>query len=243
VQDIQYIIAGEDGFKNKTLDDLLAKGFYRMQHLMFTCNKTVINYETHPIPVFWLRTIVQKVKPGKNALNIIKKCAGFKVIITDAYVDEEIETLYAHYKKHVSFIVSENCKDYLHLETFVMPFNSKMIKVYNNKKLIAAGYFDKGKNAIAGIMNIYHPEYKTYSLGKFLMLQKLQFALSENTQFYYTGYISTESVRFDYKTFPDANAVEVLLPLQEKWVPYNLFGKKFLAEYYSKFLLADESDF
>src|ERR1700754_2472730 len=98
-----------------------------MQHLMFTCNQTAINYETFSIPVFWLRTLVQKVKLSKHALSIIKKCAVFKVYITDAFVDEETEELYAHYKKNVSFIVSESCKDYLHTDALIMPFDSKMI--------------------------------------------------------------------------------------------------------------------
>ena len=93
VADFRYIIASEDGFKNKKLDDLLAKGFYRMQHLMFTCNQTAINYETFTIPVFWLRTLVQEVKLTKNASNILKKCSAFNVNITDAFVDDEIEAL------------------------------------------------------------------------------------------------------------------------------------------------------
>jgi len=170
----------------------------------------------------------------------LKKCSAFNVNITDAFVDDEIEKLYALYKNHVSFIVSESCKDYLHTDALDMPFDSKMIKVYDNKKLIAVGYFDKGSNTIAGIMNVYHPAYKSYSLGKFLMLQKMQYALSHNMQYYYTGYISTQSTRFDYKTFPDVNAVEVLLPLQQEWIAYNLVGKKFLAEYAATFFQVDE---
>ena len=65
-----------------------------------------------------------------------------------------------------------------------------------------------------------------------MMLQKWQYALAHKMRYYYTGYISTASTRFDYKTFPDANAVEVLLPLEQKWVAYSLLGKAFLADYY-----------
>jgi arginyl-tRNA--protein-N-Asp/Glu arginylyltransferase len=111
------------------------------------------------------------------------------------------------------------------------------VQVRDQDQLIAAGYFDKGSESIAGIMNIYHPEYNKYSLGKLLMLQKLQYALSQNKSFYYTGYISTGSTRFDYKTFPDPTAVEVLLPDKQEWQPYHLLSKAFLAEYYSKFLV------
>jgi len=233
---LQYISAGGEGFKGKALDELLAAGFYRMQHLMFTCNETTTSDEWRTIPVFWLRTLINNCKLANSAKNILRKCAGFSVVIQNAEADEEINVLYELYKNHVLFQAANSVADYLHQPILDDPFNSMMIKVYDMNRLIAAGYFDKGETTIAGIMNIYHPGYHSYSLGKFLILQKLQYALSEKMQFYYTGYISTESTRFDYKTFPDANAVEVLLPLQQMWVPYVILGKAFLAEYYAKLL-------
>jgi arginyl-tRNA--protein-N-Asp/Glu arginylyltransferase len=237
MNNFQYIAAGEEGFKDVMLDHLLEAGFYRMQHLMFTCNETIINEEDHFIPVFWLRTLVNEYKLSRSANNIVKKCAGFTVSIQQAYVDDEVEDLYAAYKNNLQFTVANACADYLHQQSLPQPFDSMMVQVRDDNTLIAAGYFDKGREAIAGIMNIYHPDYNTYSLGKFLMLQKLRYALSQNMLFYYTGYISTESTRFDYKIFPDINAVEVLLPVEHQWSPYHLLTKKFLAEYYSRFLV------
>jgi len=233
----QYIAAGEEGFKDVMFDQLLAAGFYRMQHLMFTCNETIINEEGDFIPVFWLRTLVNKYKPGRSANNIMKKCADFSVSIQQAHVNDEVEDLYASYRKNLQFTVASACKDYLHQQSLPQPFDSMMVQVRDNATLIATGYFDKGREAIAGIMNIYHPGYNSYSLGKFMMLQKLKYARSKNMQFYYTGYISTKSTRFDYKIFPDINAVEVLLPVEQQWAPYHLLNKNFLAEYYSKFLV------
>jgi arginine-tRNA-protein transferase len=235
MNNFQYIGAGEEGFKDVTLDNLLAAGFYRMQHFMFTCNDTIIDKEGCSIPVFWLRTLVNECKFSRSANIIIKKCAGFSVSIQQAYVDKEVEALYAVYKKHVQFTVSNTCSDYLHQQGVPDPFNSVMVQVRNKRKLIAAGYFDKGEHAIAGIMNIYHPQYKEYSLGKFLMLEKLKYALLHKLAFYYTGYISTESIRFDYKIFPDPGAVEVLLPVEQQWVRYHLLNKTLLAEYYTRF--------
>lgn len=229
-----YISAPKEGFKNELFDRLLAAGYYRMQHLMFTCNETIINSDYKTIPVFWLRTLVQEVSLQKSARDILKKCARFTVLVEPAYVDDETEALYAAYKEHVQFEVSPSCANYLHQPEVPEPFDSMIIKVVDGNKLIAAGYFDKGNKSIAGIMNIYHPQYRTYSLGKFLILQKLQYALLNNMPYYYTGYISTESIRFDYKTFPDADAVEVLLPVEQIWVPYNKLGKPFLEAYYNQ---------
>ena len=231
-----YITAGEDGFKGELLDKLLEAGYYRMQHFMFTCNETIISENLLAIPVFWLRTVIKDCKPEGSARNILKKCSGFSVVLKPAYVNDEIETLYQAYKNHVAFKVADSAADYLHQQFVQLPFDSMMIKIYDGTKLIAAGYFDQGQNAIAGILNIYHPQYNMYSLGKFLILQKLEYALFKNMQYYYTGYISTESTRFDYKTFPDAKAVEVLLPMEKIWVPYKKLGKLFLADYYARLL-------
>lgn len=230
-----YIAPDKKGFKADTLDNLLAAGYYRMQHLMFTCNDTAIDEDGNSIPVFWLRTLVKNCRLRKTANSILRKCAGFSVSFHNASIDDEITKLYSLYKHNVPFSVSRTCTDYLHQQQLPDPFDSMMVQVRDQGRLIATGYFDKGEQAIAGIMNIYHPQYHAFSLGKFLMLQKFQFALSQNMVFYYTGYISTGSTRFDYKTFPDPEAVEVLLPVEQVWVPYNSLGKTFLAEYYSRF--------
>jgi arginyl-tRNA--protein-N-Asp/Glu arginylyltransferase len=231
-----YITAGEKGFRADTLDRLLAAGYYRMQHLMFTCNETALTEDGQVIPVFWLRTLVQQCRLKKAANTILKKSQQFSVSFQPAYIDDEVEALYALYKNHVPFSVSTTCADYLHQDFLPEPFDSMMVQVRDKDQLIAAGYFDKGQQSIAGIMNIYHPQYYRYSLGKVLMLQKLQYALSQNKLFYYTGYISTGSTRFDYKTFPDPAAVEVLLPDKQEWTPYHLLSKAFLSEYYLQML-------
>lgn len=231
-----YIAPDENGFRADTLDNLLAAGYYRMQHMMFTCNDTALGEEGKAIPVFWMRTLVKKCRLQKTANTILKKCRRFSISFQEANADDEVENLYALYKDHVPFSVSPTCADYLHQEILPHPFDSMMVQVRDGHLLIATGYFDQGRQTIAGIMNIYHPEYRGYSLGKWLMLQKLQYALSHNKSFYYTGYISTGSTRFDYKTFPDPAAVEVFLPLKQEWVPFYLLSKEFLIEYYLKYL-------
>lgn len=231
-----FIAADERGFTADTLDGLLAEGYYRMQHLMFTCNDTVLGEDGPVIPVFWLRTLVKQCRFQKTANTILKKCARFSVSFQPAYVTDEVENLYTLYKNYVTFSVSPTCADYLHQTVVPQPFDSVMVQVRDGNQLIATGYFDNGYQSVAGIINIYHPQYHQYSLGKFLMLQKLLYALSHNKLFYYSGYISTGSTRFDYKTFPDPAAVEVLLADKQQWVPYRLLGKNFLEEYYLRFL-------
>ena len=232
LRDPVYIFPEVTGFKGTVLDDYLALGYYRMQHLIFTTNHTQLDMERYRIPVFWLRTLVKRIKENKSSLTIRKKCAAFTVRYKKAIVTEEIEALYDLYRNHVNFSTAEKCADYLHEFAFENPYDSWMIEVRNGTKLIAVGYFDKGQNASAGILNIYHPQYHKYSLGKLLILKKIDFALENNIALYYTGYISTAITKFDYKLFPDINAMEVYLPIDKKWVPYTFYGKELLEEYF-----------
>lgn len=228
------IFPGEDGFKGTLLDDYLALGYYRMLHTLFTINCVPDGYYGKYqmfMPVFWLRTIVKKVSENKSTLAIRKKCAGFTMCCKKACITEEIEELYSMYHSHIDFETPEKCSDSLYSTLIENPFDSWMIEVRDGTKLIAAGYFDIGKNAIMGILNIYHPGYRKYSLGKYLMLQKIDYALGNNIACYYSGYISTSNTKFDYKVFPDVNATEVYLPIEKEWKPYCMYDKHALNEY------------
>ncbi len=237
MSNVDFIIANEAGFTNGLLDTFLAKGYYRMQHNLFTCNDTQIEFDSYDIPVFWLRTVVAKIASNKLHSTIERKCSLFSVEIKPATITTEVENLYSLYRNYVRFSAAESCEDYLHQRDLPNPFDSYMIEVRDDATLIAVGYFDKGLHTIAGILNMYNPNYSKYSLGKFLMLQKINFALANNMQYYYTGYISTAITKFDYKIFPDKAAIEVYLPAHDKWIAYSNVDKTYLEDYYFNSLL------
>ncbi len=231
IQEEDFILPDDNGFKGNTLDFLLAAGYYRMQHCVFTTCFTQIDLTKAPLPVFWLRTPVINIKQNGKIAAIRKKCAGFKTTYKNAAITDEVNKLYTLYRSHIIFEASENCQSYLHDNYFPNPFNSWMIEVHDGETLIAVGYFDLGDISLAGILNFYHPEYKKYSLGKYLMLLKIDFALANDIQLYYTGYMSTAITKFDYKIFPDVNAIEVFLPIERRWVSYATIGKEGLQAY------------
>ncbi len=232
-----YVLPDENGFKGTVLDQYLELGFYRMQHIVFTTHHTRLDVAGNSVPVFWLRTLLPQVKEQPSAKAIRKKCNAFSITYKKAIVTAETEELYSLYRESVNFSTSETSRSYLHQFELENPFDSWMVEVRDATRLIAVGYFDKGATAIAGILNFYHPEYHKYSLGKFLILKKMDYAVACNMPWYYTGYISTANTKFDYKLFPDASAVEVYLPLENVWMPYNLLGKPLLLAYFIKNLI------
>jgi leucyl-tRNA---protein transferase len=233
MNDPHYILPDKSGCKGTVLDAYLSYGYYRMYHMIFTTNQTALDMDSESLPVFWLRTEVLNVVENKVSAAIRKKCAAFSVTYKKAAITPEIEALYQLYHSQVNFITSATCKDCITDDSIQNPFDTSMIEIRDGSTLIAVGYFDLGKTAIAGILNFYHPGYKKYSLGKYLMLQKIEYALLHKITYYYTGYISTASGKFDYKLFPDVAAIQVFLPIEKVWLPYATLGKMKLAEYYA----------
>jgi len=225
-----YITADTNGFKGLVLDNFLRKGYYRMQHQLFTTNYTQFIQRVMRYP--FLVAIGSAESGGiKHCQKIRKKCKDLQVIVKPAEITDEVRELYAYYWEHINFITSDKCEEYLHEEGSTNPFDSWMIELRDYGRLVAVGYFDKGEKSIAGILNFFHPDYQQYSLGKYLILQKLDYARANACRFYYTGYLSTATEKFDYKLFPDINAIEVFLPIEQIWAQFNDYGKEGLEDY------------
>lgn len=215
---VYYRIHYPETMPGHVLDDYLSKGWYRMQQTIFTTDIIIKN--DHVIPVFWIRLVLKHYRPSASTRKILDLNKGFTVNIRSTGITAEAEALYQVYKEHVDFDVSPTIADYLIGEAPRTVYNTRCVEVRDGDKLIAAGYFDEGDDSLAGILNIYHPAYKQKSLGKYLMLVKISYALEKGKAFYYPGYISTAISKFDYKLFPGKEATEVYLSNSGTWVPW-----------------------
>ena len=210
-------------FIGHDLDNLLAMGYYRMQQEMFTTNVVFSHQDFYD--VFWLRTLINP-KEIVEKHQVFKRNNGFSVLLKEAVISSETEELYSAYKKCALFDTPESVSDYLYGNHTKNEFDSYMIEVRDGGRLIGVGYLDKGIQSIAGIMNFYDPDYRKYSIGKYLMLLKMQFALQHGVRYYYTGYISSTYHKYDYKIFPYHSSIEVLVNEEIGWQPINKFGKE-----------------
>ncbi len=203
------------------LDRALAIGHYRLGCVVFTTAE--VEQADSLYPVHWLRYAIANFKSHKGAQELIKRNKNFKVIFEPLLLNDEIEVLYKKYKNGLSFDISnslqENLFDFSNYNTNLFLFDSNVIKVYDGDLLIAAGVFDKGEDSIAGIINIYDPAYKKYSLGKNLMLQKMLWAQAQGKRFYYPGYVIENNTKFDYKFFLGKACCELFEPEKNIWYP------------------------
>ena len=204
------------------LDLYLAHGWYRMGQRIFTVDYIFIK---EWIRVFWLRFRMKEYSFGKKQKQILSRCSRFQVSVLPLRVTEEVENLYGIYRRSIDFEASQTASELLFDQVFtgeVLPnvYNSRMIQVRDGGRLIAVGVFDLGIDSMAGIVNFYDPEYRKYSLGKFLILQKMEYAQSQHLTWYYPGYIGYKLTKFDYKLDPGTEMAEILEPFAGLWLPY-----------------------
>ena len=214
--------------KGEVLDNYLAKGYYRWNKSIFTDNCCYDSINDMIVDVFWLRTNLFKLDNIKD-LSIYKKNKKFTVTISDGFIDEEVEELYQKYRSNLKFEPSETVNLCLNGKPETLPlaaFDTKTIQIRDGHQLIAASYFDLGKLTMMDITNFYDPNYKRYSLSKYMMLLKMELGINNGMQFYYPGYLALNTTIFDYKIFPSADAMEVYIPDHQKWYPYTDFGKE-----------------
>lgn len=205
-------------FSKAQLDEYLSKGWYRMQDFIFTTD-LIVKDETL-LPVFWLRHSVNDYLPSPSHKKINKLNKHFSISESPLAISDNLEDLYNTYRKNINFEISPTLYDSLYGEIPNTIFYSRCIYIHDGNKLIAAGIFDEGETSIAGIINFYHPDYKSHSLGKYLMLQKMMWAARHQKQYYYTGYMSTAFSKFDYKTMLGNECTEVFNRRENTWLSW-----------------------
>ena len=205
--------------KGNKLDMCLDMGYFRMHQDIFTCRYLVVNDAI--CPVHWLRIVLPNVEYKARQRSLLRSNAQFQVTVKPFVLTDEAETLYARYKSAVDFDAPESVEFWLMNGSTINIFDTYAVEVRDGNRLIAVGIFDNGTHSIAGIMNFYDPAYRKHSLGKYLMLQKIDYARHQQKRYYYPGYMVSNYPKFDYKLFPCEAATEVFDDTTGEWLPFS----------------------
>jgi arginine-tRNA-protein transferase len=200
------------------LDSFLARGWFRMGQSVFTTH--YLRFQQKFYPAIWLRygIAAHLLPPIQSKVKKIE--TKFSVHISPWLLDEEQEALFALYREHSGLAMSPYLREIL-LDGYKQNiFETLQVTVRHGDKLIGLGIFDLGEHAVAGISNIYHPDYKKFSLGKMLMLLKIKYSIQQGYSWFYPGYAVPGYKRFDYKLeYPFGN-IQYYQPLSQSWLPF-----------------------
>lgn len=203
------------------LDTYLANGWFRMRQAIFTTHFLHFNKEFYS--AVWLRVVLDDAVYDKKFCSLVKLNSRFQVKIkkdTAGAISAQHESLYQDYRQSISFDVSATLRELLMGSEGNNRFNTYEVNIYDGSIMIAAGFFDLGKTSAAGITCIYHPNYKKYSLGKYLMYLKMDFCKKQQLQYFYPGYMVPGYKAFDYKLDIGKKNLQYLQLANLKWLQY-----------------------
>lgn len=170
--------------------------------------------------VHWLRYFIDEIENHSSHKRIRSRNQNFRFTIEDFNLTSVGHTeLHNRYYASIDFDGAQSINNCL----FGMPiptkniFATKCISIFDQDKLIAAGYFDVGANAAASILHFYDPLFKRYSLGKYLILLTIDFLKSAGYAWYYPGYVVEGLSKMDYKLFLGKTEAQYFDPETVEW--------------------------
>lgn len=180
------------------LDRYLSGGWFRSGPSLFRTQ--VLCLEGGVFPVVNIRTQLEDYTFSKSLRKLLRQNdAKFHVEVGYATVDAAKEALYTQQKHRFKGFIFETLEEFLFSGEIGDLFDTWEIRVYDAHKLVAVSYFDRGKNSLASLLGLFHPAYKSYSLGLYTMLKEVEYGIHADFRFYYPGYILKDFDGFDYK--------------------------------------------
>ena len=205
--------------RGEALDFYLAQGYYRMQQDLFTCQ--FVPFDGRLYTAHWLRIDLPRVAWGPEQRRLLRRNARFTATVRSFRLTDEYEELYARYRAAITFDAAPTIEAVLLGGATHNVFNTQVIELRDEGRLIAAGILDYGERTLAGILNFYDPGYHRHSLGKYLLLLKTDYARRLQLDYYYPGYVVHGYSKFDYKLFACAAATEVFDCVRGQWMAFS----------------------
>jgi arginyl-tRNA--protein-N-Asp/Glu arginylyltransferase len=204
------------------LDAHLERGWFRMAQTIFTTS--FLNFTNTFYSAVWLRIDLARFESSARQERVSKQNSKFRAEIKPATIDPIRELLYAKYRQSLTFEASSSLHQLMYGSAVHNIYNTQEVNMYEGDMLIACGYFDVGEKAAAGITSFYNPDYKKYSLGKYLIYLKIEYCKRTNLQYFYPGYFVPGYPFFDYKLELSNGALEYLDLETSRWRPMEEFN-------------------
>ncbi|MGH9949498.1 MAG: arginine-tRNA-protein transferase, partial [Pyrinomonadaceae bacterium] len=136
---------------------------------------------------------------SKSQRRVLKKNKDLRVENRPIKITEESENLFHRHKQRFDHAVPDSIYNFLSHQPATVPCEARELAVYLDEKLIASTYYDIGKNSISAIYSIFDPRHQNRSLGIFLLLNGINYAIESRKEFLYHGYCYDRSSFYDYK--------------------------------------------
>ncbi len=156
----------------------------------------------------------------KSQQRIWRRNSDLKLQIKPSFIDEQRRRLFDQHKTRFKKNIPDALEDFLGDYPSFIPCKNLEFSLMYNGKIVAASYLDIGKKAVSSVYAMYEPEHSKRNLGIYTMLVEIMYAKKQGFQYYYHGYATIESSKYDYKK--RFNCLEYYDWLQNIWLPFAL---------------------
>jgi arginine-tRNA-protein transferase len=170
----------------------------------------------------WLRVRLAGLESDRTFTALKKRNRAFRAEFGPAPASGPTiaqEALYRIYRDSVAFEPAPTLRDLLLGDESHSSFPTWEVALYDGERLVAGGFFDRGRRGAAGIVSYYDPAYRKHSLGKYLIYLKMEFCREKGLDYFYPGYLAPGEPRFDYKRAVGAPGLEYFDLGVDDWLP------------------------
>ncbi|HEX8250080.1 MAG TPA: hypothetical protein VF599_18040 [Pyrinomonadaceae bacterium] len=179
------------------MDALWREGWRHFGAHFFRYNLGFYEYEIRRVVP--LRIRLADFKFSKSQRRVFNKNRDLETVIRPVRIEAEKEKLFERHKRRFKSGVPDSIYDFLSGEPAAVPCEALEACVYEQGNLLAASFFDVGKESISGIYAMFEPSAEKRSLGILTMLLEIRWALENGKKFYYSGYAYEGNSFYDYK--------------------------------------------
>jgi arginine-tRNA-protein transferase len=178
-------------------DKLLAEGWRHFGEHFYRYNLGYYRYDIRT--VYALRVNLGKFSFSKNQRRVLKKNQDLRIVIRPIEVTDEKEALFERHKIRFEYGVPDSLYDFLSYEPATVPCEGLEVCAYRDRELLAAAFFDVGRESISSVYAMFDPGEMSRSLGILTMLLEIKYAFEKGKKFYYHGYAYEGKSFYDYK--------------------------------------------
>lgn len=136
---------------------------------------------------------------SKSQRRVLNKNADLRTEVVPARIDGELRALFQRHKQRFTHNIPDTLENFLGPDPAHGPCECRMLRVFEETKLIAASFFDVGRQSASSVYAMFEPEHSSRSLGIFTMLLEIQHCREAGLRWLYSGYATKEPSVYDYK--------------------------------------------
>ncbi len=205
-----------DSLPSELMDKVWAAGWRHFGRYFFRYSSQQAN-DGSTQTITPLRIDLVQFTPTKSQRRVLTKNASLRWEIVPAALDDKLRTMFQRHKQRFTHNVPEELETFLGPDPAVGPCECRMVRVFDDERLIAASFFDVGQQAASSIYGIFDPAESQRSLGIFTMLLEIQHCRESGLRWLYPGYATHEPSAYDYKK--QFRGTELLDWSTGEWLP------------------------